>query len=218
MLRTCFLVDGFNLYHSLREGSRDMGLRKMGTRWLNLNSFLSSYLANIGSALGARTELENIYYFSALATHLDASNPAETARHSAYIECLKDTGVKVELGRFKPKHVHCKSCGQTTIHHEEKETDVAISVRLVELGLSNLCEVAVIVSGDTDIAPAVRMAQRLAPQLKIVFAFPYRRKNRELVSLAAFNFDLTPRSYHNHQFSDPVMLADGRSIAKPSGW
>ena len=38
--RTVFLVDGFNVYHSLRDAEADLG--GVSTRWLNLRSLLSS--------------------------------------------------------------------------------------------------------------------------------------------------------------------------------
>jgi len=40
MGRTAFLVDGFNLYHSLKDAQFALGGRS--TRWLDLRSFCSS--------------------------------------------------------------------------------------------------------------------------------------------------------------------------------
>ena len=47
--------------------------------------------------------------------------------------------------------------------HEEKETDVAIAVTLIELFLRDECDAAVLVTGESDIAPALRLAQRQFP-------------------------------------------------------
>ncbi len=74
MNRTAFLVDGFNLYHSLRTAGYELG---MDVRWLNLHSLLSSYL----SAIGMNTRLASIHYFSALAHHLEERQPGVTHRH-----------------------------------------------------------------------------------------------------------------------------------------
>lgn len=115
--RTGFFVDGFNLYHSLVQASDDLSGRP--TRWLDLRSLLSSYLPGIG---GGAT-LERIHYFSALATHMDHRRPGTTARHRRFIDCLQACGIRVELGRFKRKDVHCSRCNTIKPHYEEKETE-----------------------------------------------------------------------------------------------
>ena len=80
------------------------------------------------------------------------------------------------------------------------------------------CDTAVLVTGDTDIAPAVRAVKRLYPTKDVCFAFPYKRKNKELAALADKQFKIRKEKYTAHQFSDPVVLPTGRSIAKPTGW
>lgn len=219
MLRTTFLVDGFNVYHSLCQASEDLafsGAANCSTRWLDLRGLFQNLISSgIGPGLRQKAELCDIFYFSALPNHKSAQT---IERHKNYIRCLESTGVKVELGRFKMKDVWCSGCRQSTRHWEEKESDVAISVRLAEIALRGKCDVAVLVTGDTDIAPAVRMVRDIAPDLKIVLAFPYRRKNDELGVLADFSLNITKKNYLKHQFAQPVTLQDGSEIQKPSHW
>lgn len=212
MNRTSFLVDGFNVYHSAKDASADLG--GGSTKWLNLRSLLNSYLP----AIGAGSTLEKIYYFSALATHVDAHRPGVTARHRLYLECLQATGVIPVLGRFKFKTVHCRTCNQDNPHFEEKETDVAISVKLMEILLKDEADTVVLVTGDTDLAPAVKTAAGLFPSKQICFAFPYRRKNKELAQLAPKHFQIRKERYPAHQFPDSVVLPNGKSVSKPTGW
>jgi hypothetical protein len=40
--------------------------------------------------------------------------------------------VAVELAQFEEKSIRCKNCGRHFTKYEEKETDVAIAVRLLE--------------------------------------------------------------------------------------
>jgi len=212
MNRTTFLVDGFNLYHSLKEASRD--LSGASTRWLDIRSLLRSYLPLVG---GGAT-LQEIYYFSALALHLDSDRPGHTLKHRSYIDCLQASGVKIELGRFKYKSVYCSTCARRTAHYEEKETDVAISVRLMEVFQADSTDAAVLVTGDTDLAPAVRTATRLFPSKQVCFAFPFKRKNSELAKLVSCHFLMRAQMYAKHQFPDPYHLPSGRSISKPGTW
>ncbi len=212
MNRTSFLVDGFNVYHSLKRADQEFG--RACTRWLDLRALCSSFL----HAIGNNAQIEEVYYFSALAKHLEATHPDVTQRHLTYIRCLESSGVTVELGRFKPKDLWCPNCHTASVKHEEKETDVAISIKLLEIFLLDKCDTAVLVTGDTDIAPAVRAAKRLYPSKSIGFLFPYRRKNNELDKLADSSFHIKKDRYLKYQFPNPFTLPDGRQLLKPAKW
>ena len=97
--RTIFLIDGFNLYHSLRDASQDLGLKGRQTRWLDISALCNTYLSNIGN----NAHICGIYYFSAIAKYLLNVVADIENRHRAYAECLEDTGVTVEFARFKKK-------------------------------------------------------------------------------------------------------------------
>lgn len=212
MNRVTFLVDGFNVYHSAKEARAD--LPGGSTLWLDLHSLLSSYI----SIFGRDAVLTDIYYFSALAKHIDSKRPGTTRKHQNYIDCLKSTGVKIRLGRFKYKTVWCRNCKTNNVHYEEKETDVALSLKIMELFHLDECDTVVLVTGDTDLAPAVRMAASVYPAKTICFAFPYKRKNKELNSITNKSFLIRKERYATHQFSDPYVGVSGRSINKPPRW
>lgn len=162
--------------------------------------------------------MAGVYYFSALAKHLEATKPDVTMRHLIYIDCLRSTGVTVELAQFKKKWIRCSHCGQDLLRHEEKETDVAIAAKLIELFWRDFCDAVVLVTGDSDLAPAVRTAQRHFPQREIYCFFPYARGSFELRSLARQSFRLKRDRYVKHQLPNPVILPDGREITKPVTW
>jgi uncharacterized LabA/DUF88 family protein len=212
MNRTTFLVDGFNIYHSLRAASSELGGAQ--TKWLDLRALLSSrlYLIHPPAAL------EEIYYFSAIATHMGQYRPGVPIRHRTYLDCLIASSVIPVLGRFKYKAVRCHRCGVENPHYEEKETDVAMSMKLIELFHKDRADTIVLVTGDTDLAPAVRTGLHLYPTKHICFAFPYKRKNKELAQLVSTHLHIRKELYVAHQFSDPVVLTDGRRIRKPTGW
>ncbi len=236
MNRTVFLIDGFNLYHSVRNASADLGLKGQQTRWLkssrprgrngacalkgqqtrwlNIYSMCSSYL----SAIGNNAQIAGVFYFSALARHIEAFKPDVVARHKLFIECLESTGISVELARFKKKSIPCDHCGLKIKRYEEKETDVAVAAKLLELLFLDECDTAVLVTGDTDIVPAVKTAQRLFPKKQIAFLLPYKRHNQELVRLVAMHFEIKKETYVRHQFADPYLTSKGKTLHKPSGW
>lgn len=214
MNRTTFLIDGFNLYHSAKDASIDLNLKGNGTRWLNIYAMCSSYL----HAIGNNAQIADVYYFSALARHIEAFKPDVVARHLTFIRCLKATGVIVELARFKKKNIPCSHCNKNIKRHEEKETDVAIAAKLLEVLFLDRCDTVVLVTGDTDIVPAVKTAQRLFPDKNIAFLLPYKRHNQELAKLAPLHFDIKKETYARHQFPDPFITAKGKQVIKPAAW
>jgi len=224
MNRTSFLIDGFNLYHSIKDLIRYQNLY---VKWLNIGKLCSSYL----NLISKDACLADIYYFSAFAHHLNA--PYVIKRHQDYIECLKSTGIISEMARFKPKDVTCPLHNQLAksstkgikcplhgkfIKHEEKETDIAIAARLFEILYNNKCDTVVLVTGDTDISPAIKVCKSLFPDKRVLCAFPYRRYNVELKLLLPDSFKIHAKAYVNHPFPDPVCLPDGRKIYKPVSW
>ncbi|TVP51354.1 MAG: NYN domain-containing protein [Gemmatimonadales bacterium] len=210
--RVSFLVDGFNVYHSIKEAMRDTGNPSL--RWLDLRALLSSYL----SVFGTEAVLEDIFYFTAYAHHLTGDNPDVVTRHQTYVTALKNAGVTVEVARFKKKSVMCPECRHRIKRHEEKETDVSIAVKALEILHQDRCDALVFVSGDTDLAPAARAAKRMFPERQVCFAFPHKRMNTELQQLADFSFRLRPALYAKHQLPDRVPLPSGRELRKPTSW
>jgi uncharacterized LabA/DUF88 family protein len=211
--RTIFLVDGFNLYHSVVIASNDMGGKS--TKWLNIRALCESYL----HLFGQDSRYEGIYYFSALAHHMNIKDPNTVIRHQIFIDCLKDTGVKENLARFKEKEILCKKCHQFFKRHEEKETDVALSIKLIELLWQNQCDTAVLITGDTDISPAIRLVQTYFPNKRVGILFPYKRHNRELKNLVGgLGFNISKEQYARYQFSDPFVLSNGSNRSKPISW
>lgn len=177
---TAFVIDGFNLYHSLVEASRTLGLNGAGTKWLDVAGLCSSYL----HLFGRNASLAGVYYFSAKAHHLERSKPGVVGRHVNFANAL----------------------------------DVAIATKVLELLHTDSADRVVLVTGDTDLAPAVRSARRSFPDKEVCFLFPWNRKMRELASLAHHSFSIDRRKYGQHQFPDPFLSAAGVAFRKPVEW
>jgi uncharacterized LabA/DUF88 family protein len=209
MNRVVALVDGFNLYYSVREASNETGA---SLKWLDLKGFCSSFLDPIG---GGAT-LYRVVYFSAYETHKSRS---KVQRHKTYVEALNATGVETRMARFKWKERWCKTCSTLQPGYEEKETDVALAVRLLELFALNECETVVLVTGDTDLLPAIRTSHRLYPDKQVWVAPPHKRWNTQLAQEADDSIKIKRKKYFTHQLPNPVIRSsDGMEIWKPVGW
>ena len=168
--RVLFLVDGFNLYHSLVD---IQGVAKASVKWLDLRALCTSYLQAVRNEIGERVELSGIYYFSARPDHLAHRNPGVLTRFDTYMSALRSTDIEPILAQFKKKEVYCYRCKETFDRREEKETDVALGLKLIEALFHKECDTAVIISGDTDLIPAIRTAQRLFPDIPLGVGFPF---------------------------------------------
>ncbi len=190
--------------------------KQIKVKWLDLNKLCQSLLYIISKD----AELKEVYYFSALAKHLQLDDPEKTIRHKNYIECLKDSGIKIELGQFKKKYIYYSSPNVfiKLKRHEEKETDVALGAKLIELFVEDKCDTLCIITGDTDLKPAINTAKKLFPAKQVIFAFPYKRINNILKSISPLSFRIHHSHYLNNQFPVTYNLKNGSSIKKPIEW
>ena len=208
-LRVSFFVDGFNLYHSIRDlGRNDL-------KWLDIVSLSRALAGQIRLPDVQPPAVQDVYYFSAIAKHLEGrSNQtgSPTARHRQYLRAIEHFDAKVMLSTFKRRQ------RGGIVYHEEKGTDVWLAAKLMDAVLRRECDGAVIVSGDSDFVPAARMARTTAP---VWFAPPPRRSpnprkrrhHNELRRAATGLLSLKFRHYEDNQLPDRILDAAGSVIA-----
>lgn len=162
----CF-IDGFNLYHAIDD------LRFNHLKWVNLWKLAETFTDP------AHHELVSVYYFSAFATWL----PDRERRHRAFVDAQRAFGVIPIMGRFKEKDRRCQACGATWKAHEEKETDVNLALWLLKEAFADTYDVALLVSADSDLAPAVRLVRGTFPAKKVkILAPPGRSHSAEMAA------------------------------------
>lgn len=215
-MKAALFVDGFNLYHAIDDFDDDR------LKWLSLWD------------LGARIirqkseSLVSVTYFSAFATHLQATQPHVLLRHRAYVSALEATGVKVVLGSFKRKPMLCKTCRAAWWRHEEKETDVNIAVKVVSEAYRNGYDVAYVLSADTDLTPALREVRSLTDDSgqrtkRVVAVFPPIASGKQrYVSSLQQNSDASISLNLSHleacRLPEVVVMADGQQVMCPDAY
>lgn len=207
-----FFYDGFNLFHSVERALQ--AAPSTPVKWLDLTSLAQEHL----SAVGSNEMLAGVHYFTAYAEHLAMTKPDRLARHRAYTRALTATGVKVYRGHFKPKQVWVDAINGYARIWQEKATDVNIVAQVFAHAARDEFDTAVIVSGDADYAPAVPVFRAMFPQKRILFGFPYDRKNKELERVAPESFVFSRESYAKHQFPEAVRLPSGKFVVCPLVW
>lgn len=173
--RVIAYVDGFNLYHTVKNCQPNK---------VDLWSLFEDLNTD-------DEELIGVNYFSAYAYWI----PSAVARHKRYVKNLEASGVNVILGQYKQKGPGGK--------HEEKETDINIALRLVLDGMDDLYDKAKLLTVDSDLVAAVREAKTRKPEKQILIVKPPGRKNmgRELVQASGgHGYPLTLNRVKNFMF------------------
>ncbi len=199
MTRVSFFIDGFNLYHSLKDFARDC-------RWLNLRSLCESYLK-------PDEQLGDIYYFTAVATW----NTDKSAKHKLYIKRLALEGVQTVYGKFKKVSRHCNACNQSYETHEEKRTDVNVALRLFSDAVQDKFDTAILISADSDLIPPIQAISTLFPDKRVGVVIPLGRQAKELKQVADFNFKIERNRLKQCLFPKEYDVG-GIKITAPEKW
>lgn len=198
--RVITYIDGYNLYHGLL----DAGLRS--SRWLDL--------AELGrSLLEPDQQLVLTRYF----TTRVKGNPGKADRQSRYIDALaSQAGVEIDFGTFLSKPVSCLRCKNTWRKKEEKKTDVNIAVRMLEDAYDDCFDLAIVVSGDSDLAPPIKAVRRRFRNKRVVVAFPPRRRSGELSQVANAWLVISDHKIRSH-LPERITI-DAAVLTAPQGW
>jgi uncharacterized LabA/DUF88 family protein len=196
-------VDGFNLYHGLHD--------KYHRRYLWLD------LERLAQRIRPRDQLVAVRYFTALVRD---DKPA-LARQRIYLDALTAHSplVQVVLGRYQSKNIMCRQCGSNWTSYEEKETDVNIAVSIVADAAAGTSDLALIISADSDLCPAIRTARSVNPRRRMIAVFPPRRSSFEIRSLIPGAFTVAAADLRNSLLPDTVRgPTAGQIYQRPGKW
>lgn len=176
MKRVAVFIDGSNFYNGLRDniGRMDVDFHRFGQKMSEL----------------AEGELLRIYYYNA---RVDPDfDPDNYEKQQRFITHLAHTPhLTLRLGKLVYYQVRGEDSGRK--HYAvEKGLDVKLAIDLVRLAVNRACEVAVIVSGDKDLAEVVEYGKEMG--LEVVSAFFPRGLSESLATRADKVFYLNEES------------------------
>lgn len=148
------LIDGFNLYHGIKS------LHVNSLKWCDVTGLAEKFLLKNES-------VAKVLFYTAYPSHLPSGI---RTRYQLYVDTLKQSGVKVIQGVFKEKERYIN--GRKHIFHEEKETDVRIAVDLIDLAYRKEADKFFVVSGDSDLRPAVERALERFDDISVMMLLP----------------------------------------------
>ena len=204
MSRVSFFIDGFNVFHSL-----DSEKKYHRYKWLDYSALARCFVSS-------KDTVADIFYFTAYA-HWD---PAKKCRHQLLVRAEQMKGVQVVFGKFKLRDKQCRLCNKTFQAFEEKQTDVNISVKLFQCAYNDTFDTAMIVTGDSDIVPAIRSVKESFPAKKIGLVIPIGRTAEEMKQACDFHMKLKEKHLTSSQFPDSIILDPAKNIylTRPPSW
>jgi NYN domain len=179
-------IDGFNLYYGCLKGTR--------YRWLNLGAFAKALLP-------ATLSVHSIRYYTARVSGL-ARDPLVPRRQEIYLRAL---AMPSPAGRRFVR----------VIKTEEKGSDVNLASHLLVDAFTKDCEVAFVVSNDSDLLEPIRNARRRLG-VTVGLASPYKRVSKVLAAEVDFVRPIWPRTLERCQFPRVLVESKG-SFSKPEG-
>lgn len=209
MARLYFFIDGLNLWHALDylESAPDRN-RYHKFKWVNLRRLANCYVVDKKDAI------VGVEYFTTLVTW----NAGKFAKHRKFIKAQENEGVLVTYGEFKRKDVLCKLCRKTFPTVEEKQTDVNIALRLYQLAVQDAYDKAIIISGDTDLLPAIKTVRKDYPGKEIGIVIPIGKRSEDFKNQADFHHKMKEKHLQSSRFDDTITLKDGSTLTCPPSW
>jgi len=201
--RVMVYVDGFNLYFGLKS----KGFRRY--YWLDVER-LAQNLLRPGQ------QLAGVKYFTA---DLRGGNEKHR-RQQIFLDALLTHTSKLEIirGHYLIKERQCRHCGQIAQIPEEKKTDVNIATQMMADAFLDRFDVALIVSGDSDLVPPIEMIREHQPRKRIIVAFPPGRKSSDLQRVAHGSFWINEKKLRISLLPDPIVKPNGHQLHRPSQW
>jgi hypothetical protein len=211
--RCTIYVDGFNWYFGIFE-------HRPAWKWLNVQSFFE--------ALRLDEDVVAVKFFTALVDPLKHVSTRRD-RQKRYMRALGTLPkVKIILGKYQERTVTCRAhdCMRRLEYQvpEEKKTDVNMAVNLLEDAFRGLTDSMVIVSGDSDLEPAVEWVRRNYPQIKITVYIPVledereERRNHNYHRMGVTCKPLPLADIPRHLLPATVRVNENETITRPDEW
>lgn len=199
--RVIVYVDGFNFYYGLKPEWKKY-------YWINIVRLFESFMR-------PNQELVAVKYFSARPT-----DTGKSKRQDAFFQANKENPkFKLILGKYLRKKIECFRCHNVIHTYEEKESDVRFATQIVADAFQKNCDVAIVVSADSDMTPAIELAKEA--KLKVYIYFPPNQFSSNLSTMgdsAPVRMERFETRFKNALMDDQILLSSGFTLLKPSEW
>jgi len=212
-VRVNVYVDGFNLYYR--------ALRSTRYKWLNVRRLAELYLGSV-----SRASIHRLRYFTA-EVNARPHDPDQPVRQQTYLRALRTLpNLTIHLGHFSEQiEWRQRADGQGTVRvvvSDEKGSDVNLATYLLLDAAKRDCDVALVITNDSDLAEPIKLARVEFGRDVILLDPCVDRKHRskhlmDAVGHAKFYKKLRMGPIEISQF--PSVMADAAGpFHRPTSW
>ena len=191
-LRAALYIDGFNLYHPIKE------LNEPFLKWANLWK-LGELICEPHNA-----DLVKVVFCTAVPAHL----PESRDRHNTFNAALRANGVTIISGH----HVHDGE------KWNEKQSDINVALHLMLDAIDNVYDMAILLSADSDQAATAKLFSERFPYKKLLAVAPPTKAVPNKVQQYCFaHFSLSKEILERCVMGDSVAGTKG-AIMRPKAY
>jgi uncharacterized LabA/DUF88 family protein len=121
------------------------------------------------------------------------------------------------LGKFSLRERKCPLCRGRYQAHEEKKTDINIAITLLADAVEDKFDTALILSGDSDLAPVTTKLKQLCPGKKTGIIVQHNQSAMNLKQHADFFKKIQTRDLKKSLLPEQVTY-NGKIVTAPVGW
>lgn len=205
---TIVYIDGFNFYYGAVKGTPH--------KWLDFEALCRRLLP--------QDNIVKIRYFTARVS-ARPDDPQQADRQDTYLRALATLPLlEIHYGHFVQRKVRLPLTNPTpdrprtveVIKTEEKGSDVNLATYLLRDAFMGRCGTAVVVSNDSDLREAVRIACTDAG-IKVGIINPHPARHRSQLLRGTFFKQLRPNVLAGCQLA-PALRDNRGTIRKPAAW
>ena len=229
-------VDGFNFYYGCFRSDDPRCSQHTQLKWISPRA--------LGELIYPNDRIKRIHFCTARIGP-GRNDPDQPVRQAIYLNALETIpGMRLHFGLYKRRPKRGPLIGpRSLLQHfpiagnlaeistnEEKGSDVNVATYLLESAFTNDCDIALVVSNDSDLKEAVHVARTRAG-IEVHILSPYSSVVNELkrASTRHFTLDTCVRD-ENGQFIDKtqvlrsiqmpnqIVTKTGKIISKPRTW
>lgn len=226
LMKTTIYIDGFNLYYGVVRGTP--------CKWLDVVSLFSA----LCNEQNSNVEVVKVKFFTA-PIKAKLSTRKQQAEHSQriYIKALQNKYpelfyceegfYQLSKGLFPKYQVPIDKRDKISVWRlEEKQTDVNIALNLYRDAVQGNTEQVILISGDSDLTPALELIKVDCPTVKIgvIFPKPYnirkegRITNKGLEAVADWTRGyIKNNELEEHQLPNKIPT-NKKPLCKPNYW
>ncbi len=209
--RTRVYVDGFNLFYG--------SVKDTPYQWLDLKLLVENVFPSL------KDSIERLWYFTAEVRGSKAKRQKQQDyfqalhAHIPSLRIIKGFFLRDKIANGIPVDQEKYGRERRDFYtNEEKGSDVNLAVQLVSDSYTNDFDTAVVISNDSDLVAAIKIAKSLKKRVIVLIPWHKGRKKSTLIMNAASDHRTIYRSVLKRcLLPDPVQSKQG-PISKPESW